>query len=166
MAIESSLPFEALEIALSGWLQKNYYQMSLSDCQTAELVTIGVLLHSSFTLNRNELNSSVKGIISTLPESKRFDVSIRKDNWFCSAGAIDMLFVAVDRPNTHSGIDFFNTMYDGNNKKVPNGHKLWFIPTYQIEITDETREKIGQEQRSWRGDEMACYVQGFKDLST
>ena len=166
MVIESSLSFEALEIALSGWLHKNYYSMTLSECQTAELVTVGVLIHSSFTINRNELNSSLKSIIQSQPEDERFDVSIRKDDWYCSAGKIDMLFVAVDRPNINTGINFMSKMYDGMNKIVPQGNIMWFIPTYQLDITEEIREKIGQEQRAWRGSEMACFVQGFRDPST
>lgn len=165
MVIESSLAFDALEIALSGWLHKNYYSMSLSECQTAELVTVGVLIRSSFTINRNELNSSLKSLISALPEDERFDVSVRKDEWYCSAGKIDMLFVAVDRPNINNGINFMSKMYNGVNKKVPQGNIMWFLPTYQLEITEEIREKIGQEQRAWRGSEMACFVQGFQDPS-
>jgi hypothetical protein len=77
-----------------------------------------------------------------------------------------MLFVAVARNDIQKGMNFFCKLYDGVNQKVPMGHKLWFIPTYQIEITDEVREKIGQEQRNWRGNEMACFVTGFHDLST
>ena len=166
LVIESALSFDALEIALSGWLHKNYYQMSLSDCQTAELVTIGMLLHASYTMSRNEFNANLKGIIQNKPENERFEVSVRKDKWFFSAGSIDVLFVAVDRPNVIKGTNFFSELYDGENKKVPMGVPLWFIPTYQIDISDETREKIGQEQRTWRSNEAACFVQGFKDLST
>ena len=165
MVIESTLAFEALEIALSGWLHKHYYSISLSECQTAELVTVGVLIHSSFTINRNELNASLKSIINSKPEDERFDISIRKDHWYCSAGKIDMLFVAVDRPNINTGINFMSRMYDGVNQAVPQGNKMWFFPTYQIDITEEIREKIGQEQRTWRGNEMACFVQGFHDVS-
>ena len=46
------------------------------------------------------------------------------------------------------------------------GVMLWFVPTYQVEITEEVREKIVQEQRKWRGDEIASFVTGFHDLST
>jgi len=77
-----------------------------------------------------------------------------------------MLFVSVERSKIQEGTAFFCKLYNGENNKVPDGHKLWFIPTYQIDISDEIREKIGQEQRSWRSAEVACYIYGFQDLSS
>lgn len=169
MVLESSLPFQGLHNKLSDWLSNNNYTMSLSECQTSELVTVGILTKFSFTLNKNDLTTNLQNIISDLPEEESFMFTLRLDKWFCRAGqngGVDMLFVAVERNKINQGIAFFCRMYDGVNKKVPDGHNLWFVPTYQIEITDAVRERIGQEQRSWRGEEVACFVTGFHDLST
>ena len=57
-------------------------------------------------------------------------------------------------------------MYDGVNTKVPNGVKLLFVPLYHIQLTPEVREQIGQEQRAWQDNEVACFVNGFRDLSS
>ena len=169
MVLESSHSYQSLHDKLSDWLYNNNYTMSLSECQTSELVTVGILTKFSFTLNKNDLTTTLQNIISDLPEEETFLFTLRLDKWFCRAGekgGVDMLFVAVERAKIQQGIAFFCRLYDGVNKKVPDGHGLWFVPTYQIEITDEVRERIGQEQRSWRGEEVACFVTGFHDLST
>ena len=56
---------------------------------------------------------------------------------------------------------YFCRMYDGENNTVPLGIKLKFVPTYQIQISDEVREKIGYEQRKFRDSEVAIFVHGF-----
>ena len=169
MVLETKLTFEELKEKLEPWLQRNYYEISLPECQTEKLVTIGVLNHSSFTLNRNDLTASIKAMVQTQAKELQFEFSIQLDTWFCNAGnngRVPMLFVSVERSKIQEGTAFFCKLYNGENSKVPLGHFLWFKPTYQIEITYEIRERIGQEQRSWRSAEVACYVYGFQDIST
>ena len=168
MVLETKLTFDELKSKLEPWLQKNYYEISLSECQTEELVTIGILNHSSFTLNRNDLTKSLKAMIRAQTKELQFEFSIRLDQWFCNAGVnggVPMLFVSVERSKIQEGTAFFCKLYNGENTRVPDGHKLWFIPTYQIDIPDEVRERIGQEQRSWRSAEVACYIYGLQDIS-
>jgi hypothetical protein len=46
------------------------------------------------------------------------------------------------------------------------GNKHVFVPLYQIQLTPEMRERIGQEHRAWQDNEIATFVTGFRDLST
>jgi len=117
-------------------------------------------------LHRNELVANTKAVIASLPLEKRFDFSIKIDKWFFSGQSIDVLFVSVERERLPNGMDYFCNMYNGSNKKVPMGVELVFVPTYQIQIDNEMRDKIGAEQRAWRDNEVACFVHGLKDLST
>ena len=166
LLIETSLEFTDLCQQLHPWLHTTYYEISLAECQTSELVTIGVLIRVSYTLYRNELIANTKAIIAGLPAEAQFEFSIRADNWFCSVGKVNVLFVAVSRDKLKQGMDYFCNMYDGVNQKVAMGAKMVFVPLYQIQLTQEMREQIGQEQRSWQDNEIAIFVQGFKDLST
>jgi len=166
IVLESSLSFQDLQAKLSEWLSSQYYELHLSKCQTSELVTVGVLIRVSFTLHRNELAANTRSIIASLPENKRFDFSYRVDEWHFSDKSIDVIFVSVEQGKISNGMDYFCNMYNGSNKKVPMGHGLVFIPTYQIQITNEMRDKIGYKQRAWRDNEVACFVHGFHDLST
>ena len=43
---------------------------------------------------------------------------------------------------------------------------MLFVPTYQIQLTAEMRDQIGQEQRTWQDYEIACFVYGYQDLAT
>jgi len=80
MVLETKLTFEELRAKLEPWLQKNYYEISLSECQTEELVTIGILNHSSFTLNRNDLTKNLKAMIHAQARELQFEFSIRLDH--------------------------------------------------------------------------------------
>ena len=164
--IESSFPFDELVILLQPWLHKAYYQVSLSECQSSELVNIGVLIRVSYTLYKPDLIATTKSVIAALPEESRFDFSFRSDYWFCSAGKVNVIFVAVARDRLKQGIDYFCNMYNGTNTKLPLAIKLVFMPLYQIQLTQEMRERIGQEQRAWQDNEVAIFVQGFQDLAT
>ena len=166
LLIESSFEFLELAHLLQPWLHTAYYQISLAECQTSELVTIGTLIRVSYTLCRSDLISATKAVVSSLAKESQFEFSLRADNWFCSVGKVNVLFVAVARDKLKQGMDYFCNMYDGVNTKVPNGVKLVFIPLYQIQLTPEIREQIGQEQRAWQDNEVACFVNGFKDLAT
>lgn len=166
LLIESSYDFNELSNLLYPWLNTAYYQLALSECQTSELVTIGVFIRASYTICRNDLAVSTKSIIASLDKESQFDFSFRADNWFFSGGKVNVIFVAVARDRLKQGMDYFCNMYNGENKKVPNGIMLLFVPLYQIQLTPEMRDRIGQEQRSWQDSEIACFVQGFKDLST
>ena len=166
LLIETSFDFNTLSHHLYPWLNTAYYQMTLSECQTSELVTIGVFIRASYTLCRMDLTTSTKAIIASLDKELQFDFSFRADTWFFSGGKANVIFVAVARDRLKQGMDYFCNMYDGENKKVPDGHKLVFVPLYQIQLTPEMRERIGQEQRAWQDNEVACFVSGFRDLST
>jgi hypothetical protein len=166
IVIETSHPFDDLVDKLFPWLNSTYYQIMLADCQTSELVTIGVLIRVSYTLCRTELIANTKAIISRLKGDSQFDFTIRADHWFCSIGRVNVLFVAVARDKLKPGMEYFCNMYNGVNTKVPMGATLLFIPLYQIQLTQEIREQIGQEQRAWQDSEIACFVNGFKDLSS
>jgi len=50
LLIESSFEFNELAQLLQPWLHTAYYQIALAECQTSELVTIGTLIHASYTL--------------------------------------------------------------------------------------------------------------------
>lgn len=166
LLIESSFEFPELAHLLQPWLHTAYYQISLAECQTSELVTVGTLIRTSYTLCRSDLISATKAVISSLEKESQFEFSLRADNWYCSVGKVNVLFVAVARDKLKQGMDYFCNMYDGVNTKVPNGVKLVFVPLYQIQLTPEIREQIGQEQRAWQDSEVACFVNGFRDLST
>mmetsp|Transcript_28026 Transcript_28026/g.40116 ORF Transcript_28026/g.40116 Transcript_28026/m.40116 type:complete len:732 (-) Transcript_28026:478-2673(-) len=166
LLVESSYDFNELTHLLQPWLHSAYYQIALAECQTSELVTIGVLIRTSYTLCRSDMISATKAVVSNLKEESQFEFSLRADNWFCSVGKVNVLFVAVARDKLKQGMDYFCNMYDGVNKKVPIGAPLLFIPLYQIQLTPEIREQIGQEQRAWQDNEIACFVNGFRDLST
>ena len=165
LLIETSHEFNDLVNLLGPWLHTAYYQIMLSECQTSELVTIGTFIRASYTLCRNDLFAATKAVIATLPEESQFEFSFRADNWYCSIGRVNVIFVAVARDKLKQGMDYFCNMYDGVNTNVPNGIKLLFIPLYQIQLTPEMREKIGQEQRAWQDNEIACFVKGFCGLS-
>ena len=166
LLLETSFDFDELSYHLAPWLTTAYYQIALSECQTSELVTIGVFIRVSYTLCRNDLITSTKNIISGMDKDSQFDFSFRADNWFYSGGKANVIFVAVARDRIKQGMDYFCNMYDGVNKKVPDGNKLVFVPLYQIQLTPEMRDQIGQEQRSWQDNEVACFVNGFRDVST
>jgi len=112
------------------------------------------------------LIANTKAIIAGLPAEAQFEFSLRADSWFCSVGKVNVLFVAVSRDKLKQGMDYFCNMYDGVNQKVAMGAKMLFVPLYQIQLTQEMRDQIGQEQRTWQDNEIAIFVQGFKDLST
>lgn len=164
--IESSFPFEELLLLLQPWLHTAYYQIALSECQSSELVMIGVLIRASYTLYKPDLIAATKSVIATLPEESRFDFSLRSDNWYCSAGKVNVIFVAVARDRLKQGIHYFCNMYNGTNTKLPLAIKLVFMPLYQIQLTPEMRERSGQEQQAWQDNEVAIFVQGFQDLTT
>ena len=166
LLIESSFEFNELAQLLQPWLHTAYYQITLAECQTSELVTIGTLIYASYTLCRSNLNSVTKAVISSLDKDSQFEFSLLADNWYCSIRKVNDLFVAVTRDKLKQGMDYFCNMYDGVNTKVPNGVKLFFIPLYQIQLTPEIREQIGQEQRAFQDNEVACFVNGFRDLFT
>ena len=166
LLIESSLEFDDLVHLLQPWLHSAYYQISLADCQTSELVTIGTLIRTSYTLCRSDLISATKAVIASMDKDSQFEFSLRADNWFCSVGKVNVIFVAVARDKLKQGMEYFCNMYDGVNTKVPLGIPLLFVPLYQIQLTPEIREQIGQEQRAWQDNEVACFVNGFRDLST
>ena len=149
LIVEDDIPFAKM---LDQGLGRNGFKVHLVDTG----------LHTQTGGRLRRLKDWLKG-------EETFMFTLRLDKWFCRAGekgGVDMIFVAVERNKINQGIAFFCKLYDGVNKKVPLGIPLWFIPTYQIEITDEVREKIGQEQRNWRANEVACFVHGFNDLST
>ena len=165
VVIESSLEFPELVRRMEQWLVTNHYEIFLSASQTSELVRIGVLIKTSFTLYRNELLANTKSIVENLPEEEQFEFTFQKDTWYCSQN-IDVIFVAVAKHQITNGMRYFCRMYDGVNTKVPMGQPLVFVPTYQIQLSDEAREKIGYEQRRFRDSEVAIFVHGFRDLNT
>lgn len=79
--IESSFDFNDLIQLLHPWLHTAYYQISLAECQTSELVTIGTCIRVSYTLCRSDLISATKAVISSLPKESQFEFSLRADNW-------------------------------------------------------------------------------------
>lgn len=97
LLIESSFPCDELTQLLHPWLHTAYFQIALSECQSSELVTIGVLIRASYTLYEPDLIATTKSVIAALPEESRFDFSLRSDFWYCSAGKVNVLFVAVAR---------------------------------------------------------------------
>jgi len=166
LLIETSFDFKTFSELMQPWLKTAYYQIALSECQTSELVTIGVFIRVSYTICRNDLFAATKAVVDSLPAESQFEFSFRADYWYCSAGRVNVIFVAVARDKLKQGMEYFCNMYDGENKKVPNGVIMLFVPLYQIQLTQEMREQIGQEQRAWQDSEVACFVNGFQDLMT
>ena len=111
------------------------------------------------------MTANTKSLIEVLPEDEQFEFAFRKDKWFCSQ-EIELIFVAVVEPQVINGLNYFCQMYDGKNTTVPMGVMLLFVPTYQIQLTEDVREKIGCEQRKFQDSEIVCFVHGFRDLNT
>jgi hypothetical protein len=166
--ISSKLPFNEISTHknLSTWFHLNGYNITLSGCQTSDMVKIGFLTRVRCFTYRDDMQS----FISQTEDWKAnpFHFRLYFDSLTTNTkGAITYVMMNdVDRPNIERAISFLQNMFDGDSQTSPNKIPYIFFPLYRKTYTDEERLSIIQDNDHHTEQASVVAMHGLHDLNT
>lgn len=142
---------------------KGKFELAKLQCQLEETVMIGFLLRSSDLINRKDLTAGILQHPLWNPEAG-FEFVISRQPLRAGADSTMCLAVEATATKAKEASEFFEKLYDGENKALPHGLELFYVPVFQGSLSDEDRAAFVQVQKAFTSSEKAITIAGFQDL--
>lgn len=148
----------------ASWLDLNGYNIIYSECQASDMVLIGLISRVSPITWRDDLKREIMSMEewSNNPFYFRLYPSTLSSN--LKGAMTPVLLIDVDRPNIDLGMNFFRTLFDGENKISSCGAAYTFFSLYKNKLTDDDRIKIINDNELHVGHMCYIHMQGIKDI--
>jgi hypothetical protein len=165
--IGTSLSFDELKThsELMNWFNLYGYSITLSGCQTSDMVRIGFLSRVRGFTYRDDLST----FIMETEEWKKSPFSFRLYFDTLSSGAKGkqtyVVMIDVDRPNIDLGLRVFQTLFDGDLPSSPNRIAYLFFPLYKKSYTEEERKSIINDNDHHTENINVVALSGLQDLN-
>jgi hypothetical protein len=151
---------------LSTWFHLNGYNMTISGCQSADMVRIGFLSRVRGFTYRDDMHA----FIMATEQWKRNQFHFRLYFDIFSSGSKGkntyVLLIDVDRPNIEKATAFFQQQFDGDKQNSPNKIAYIFFPLYQKTYTEEERNAIISDNDHHTDNDSVAGIHGLKNLNT
>jgi hypothetical protein len=140
--------------------------MILNECQTSDMVLIGILSRVRPFTWREDLKQEIKttDAWNTAPFHFRLYPGTFSSN--LNGAMTHVMMVEVDRPNINKGLKFFQDTFDGENKVSRCNIPYLFFCLYKNSLTDAERKQIIYNNELYISHTGIVHVQGFKDIDT
>jgi hypothetical protein len=164
--ISSPLSYEELEAhpKIASWLGMNGYNIIKCECQTSDMVLIGILSRVQHFAWR----ADQRDIILNTPAWKEnpFYLRLYPGTLSCNSKSTmtNVMMVEVDRSNITSGIQYFQTHFDGVNKLSPSNIPYSFYTLYQNRLNDEERLEIIKDSKRFTDCVSILHMKGIADI--
>ncbi len=165
--IGTSLTFDELKIhsELMNWFNLYGYSITLSGCQTSDMVRIGFLSRVRGFTYRDDLSN----FVMNTQEWKNSPFSFRLYFDTLSSGAKGkqtyVLMIDVDRPNIELGLRVFHALFDGDLPSSPNRIAYLFFPLFKKSYTEEERKSIIDDNDHHTENINVVALSGLQDLN-
>jgi hypothetical protein len=145
--IGTKLTFDELKMNtnFTTWFHMNGYNVMLNSCQTSDMVRIGFLNCIRNFTYRDDLKMHI--MQSDQWKENQFHFRLYFDSFSTNAkGSLTyVLMVDVDRPSIDTGMNFFQTFFDGDQQNSPNKLSYLFFPLFRKNYSDDERKTIIQD---------------------
>jgi hypothetical protein len=164
--IGTSLSFDELKTHpdLTNWFHLYGYNISLSGCQTSDMVRIGFLARVRDFTYRDDLSK----FISNTPEWKKDPFSFRLyfDTLSSNSKGVMtyVMMIDIDRPNIDTGMKIFQELFNGDQQSSPNKIPYLFFPLYKKTYTDNERQSIIADNDHHTNQVTVIALKGLHDL--
>jgi hypothetical protein len=164
--ISTSLTFEDFKshTKISSWLALNGYRIILNECQTSDMVLIGILSRIRTFTWRDDLKQSIMD--TEMWKNSPFHLRLYPGTFSSNANSLmtTVMMVEVDRPNIQQGLKFFKEHFDGDTNISPCNIPHLFFCLYKNTLSDEERKKIIKDNELHIGNVSTVHMQGIKNI--
>jgi hypothetical protein len=166
--IGTKLTFDELKEnkTLSTWFHMNGYNITISGCQSSDMVKIGFLSRVRGFTYRDDMQTHIAA--STQWKQNPFHFRLYFDMFSTNAKGKNtyVLMIDVDRPNIDRAISFFQNFFDGDKLNSPNRIPYLFFPLYRKTYTEDERLSIICDNDHHTDSVSVVAIQGLNDLNT
>lgn len=166
--IGTSLTFDELKNHknLSTWFHLNGYNITISGCQSSDMVRIGFLSRVRGFTYRDDMHNFI--MASEHWKQSNFHFRLYFDMF--SAGSKGkntyVLMIDVDRPNIEKATTYFQQHFDGDKQNSPNKIAYIFFPLYRKTYTEDERIAIIRDNEHHTENDSVVGIHGLQNLNT
>jgi hypothetical protein len=151
---------------LTTWFHLNGYNMTISGCQSSDMVRIGFLSRVRGFTYRDDMHD----FITSTEQWKRNPFHFRLYFDIFSAGSKEkntyVLMIDVDRPNIESATSYFQNHYDGDKPNSPNKIAYLFFPLFRKTYNEDERKAIIRDNDHYTENDSVVGIHGLQNLNT
>lgn len=166
--ISTPLSFDELSSdgKIASWLGLNGYKLIYNECQTSDMVLIGILTRVRPFTWRDDLKQSIMNTDTWKKSPFYFRLYYGTFSSNVKSTMTPVLMVEVDRPNIEQGLALFRETFNGEHKLSPNDIPYVFFSLYKNRFTNEERAKIVYDNELHLRQTEVIHMHGIKDIDS
>jgi hypothetical protein len=166
--IGTSIPFDELKNHknLSTWFHLNGYNITISGCQSSDMVRIGFLSRVRGFTYRDDMHDFIKNTEQWKQHPFHFRLYFDIFSSGTKGQNTYVLMIDVDRPNIDQAISYFQQNYDGEKFNSPNKIPYLFFPLYRKTYNDTERTSIIRDNEHYTEKDSVVGILGLNPLNT
>lgn len=151
---------------LTTWFHLHGYNVTISGCQSSDMVRIGFLSRVRGFTYRDDMHAFITN--SEPWKQNKFHFRLYFDIFSSGAKGQNsyVLMIDVDRPNIETATTYFQQNFDGDKQTSPNKIAYLFFPLYRKTYTTDERLSIIRDNEHHTEHDSVVGVFGLNNLNT
>lgn len=151
---------------LSTWFHLNGYNITISGCQTSDMVRIGFLSRVRGFTYRDDMHEFITNTEQWRQNTFHFRLYFDIFSSGTKGKNTYVLMIEVDRPNIEKATTYFQQNFNGDKPNSPNKISYLFFPLYRKTYTEDERLSIIRDNDHHTENDSVVGIHSLNNLNT